>query len=197
MKLLAKWRENTPGPPLQLIVAHTHSHGDHTAHDSQFRGQENTIFIDSNLEDVKKIFGFQNWPEETKFFDLGNLALDIIPIPGHTNDSIAIYDRSSQTLLSGDTLYPGRLHSSNWNSFRDSIARLKKFSETHPIAQILGAHVEMMQQKGKDFPSESTHHPNEHALPLQAQHLNELYEAIQKMGDSPHREIHDDFIIDP
>jgi len=32
--------------------------------------------------------------------------MDIVPIPGHTDDSIALYDHRTGILLTGDTVYP-------------------------------------------------------------------------------------------
>lgn len=39
-----------------------------------------------------------------EILDLGNRLIDVIHIPGHTDGSIAFYDRKSQFLFSGDTI---------------------------------------------------------------------------------------------
>ena len=40
---------------------------------------------------------------------IGNFHLQILPLPGHTNDSIALYEPHHQLLFSGDTLYDGNI----------------------------------------------------------------------------------------
>ncbi len=130
-------------------------------------------------------------------FDLGNRALKIIPIPGHEASHIAVYDPQTQILLTGDTLYPGRLYIDDWKVYRDSVHRLALFAREHPVTHVLGAHVEMSDQPGKDYPAGCTYQPHEHPLPLKLEHLLELDKAVEAMGDRAKREVHDDFIIYP
>lgn len=161
---------------LELIVAHSHAHGDHMAGDDQFEGRPNTKIIGSSPEEVASAFGIKNWPKGEGELDLGNRKLSILPIPGHEDSSIAVYDHKSGDMLTGDTIYPGNvfLSESTFPEFKDSINRLHAFSQKHPIRNMLGAHVEMSAEPGKDFPYGSTYHPNEHKLPLRQEHLDEL-----------------------
>lgn len=41
--------------------------------------------------------------------DLGNRTLEVLHTPGHTNDSLVLFDRENRTLFTGDTFYPSSL----------------------------------------------------------------------------------------
>ncbi|MFO0611494.1 MAG: MBL fold metallo-hydrolase [Polyangiaceae bacterium] len=183
---------------IELVVAHSHGHGDHVAGDGQFAGAPNTTLVGTSASAVKAFFGFTAWPDEIRTFDLGGRALEVIPIPGHQAAHIAIYDPRDRLLLTGDTLYPGRLYVSDFPSYKASTHRLATYAgmASHPIDFVLGTHVEMTTTKGKDFPFQAVSHPNEHALELGVAHLLELDAAVQAMA-SPKNEVHDDFIVYP
>ena len=182
---------------VELIVAHTHKHGDHYAADDQFKGKPNTRVVGLEVDDLKTYFSIANWPEEMVDFDLGNRLLNIIPIPGHQASSIAVYDTTTKILLTGDTFYPGRLYVKDWNAFKLSIDRLVKFTNNHEVATILGNHIEMTQTPGEDYPMGTMYQPNEHQLPLSAVDLKELSSALTTLGDKRTMEVHDSFIIYP
>ena len=95
----------------QWLVTHSHSHSDHIAGDDQFRNKPNVTLIEPNLEAVQKAFNLnkEQWPNKHAHLDLGNRKLTIIPLPGHKSDAVAVYDSETQWLLTGDSLYPGRL----------------------------------------------------------------------------------------
>lgn len=174
------------GDKLKLTVAHSHSHGDHCAGDEQFMDRPNTTVIGTNPDAVAKAFNVKNWPDGEGSIDLGGRKLSIIPIPGHEASSIAVYDHKSGDMLTGDTIYPGNIFLSrySWKEFKDSVNRLHKFSEKHPVRNFLGAHIEMSADPGKDFPYGSTYHPNEHNLPLRQEHLNEIKQYLDGNPDA-------------
>jgi len=182
---------------VELIVAHTHKHGDHYAADGQFERKPNTTVIGLEVDDLKNFYDISNWPEEIVDFDLGNRLMKIIPIPGHQASSIAVYDKSTKILLTGDTFYPGRLYVKDWNAFKMSIERLMKFTDNNEISLILGNHIEMTQTPGVDYPMGTIYQPTEHRLPLGIRQLEELSIALTKLGNEPTREIYDSFIIYP
>ncbi len=182
---------------IELVVAHTHKHGDHYAADVQFTGQPNTTLVGVQKTDVIDFFKFINWPNDIVDFELGNRTLKFIPIPGHQEASIAIYDTSSKVLLTGDTLYPGRLYVDDWSSFKISINRLVEFSNNHEIKYILGNHIEMSTSDGIDYPMGSTYHPKEKKLPLTVEDLKTLQLSLNNLGDKPTRQVHENFIIYP
>jgi len=183
---------------IELIVMHSHSHGDHVAGDDQFQGQPNTTVVGTSLSAVTSFFGISNWPNENVTFDLGNRVLDVIPIPGHQQTHVALYDRRHQLLLTGDTLYPGRLYISDFAAYGQSTSRLTAFVEAgNPATWVLGTHIEMTTTPQQDFEFGADAHPNEHVLQLTTAELIELDDAVQAMGGTPQNEPHDDFIIYP
>ena len=193
--IINEWAEKNG--EVELVVAHTHKHGDHYAADGQFRGKANTSVIGLEVEDLQNFFNISNWPNEIVDFELGNRLMKIIPIPGHQASSIALYDTESEILLTGDTFYPGRLYVKDWNAFKLSIDRLVRFTENNIISTILGNHIEMSESPGVDYPMGTVYQPNEHHLPLTVNELKELSNALEKLGDKPTKDIHDSFIIYP
>ena len=196
--VINEWLAARGQQSINLVVAHTHGHGDHVAGNSQFSGLPNTVVVGNSQAAVKAFFGIATWPTQIVTYDLGGgRIVDIIPIPGHQTAHIAFYDRVTGILFTGDTLYPGRLYISVFNDYLASIDRLVNFTADKPVCWVLGTHIEMTQTPGVDFPMGSISHPNEHPLQLTRAHLLELQTAIHAMQGSPHYEVHDDFIIFP
>ena len=194
-QIISDWSEKNG--EIELIVAHTHKHGDHYAADGQFEGKPNTTVVGLEVKDLKNFYNISNWPKEIVDFELGNRLMKIIPIPGHQASSIAVYDTSTKILLTGDTFYPGRLYVKDWNAFKMSIERLEKFTDNNEISYILGNHIEMTQTPGVEYPIETIYQPKEHQLPLSVLTLKELSSALTLLGDKPTKEVHDSFIIYP
>jgi len=199
-RLIAEWLAAHHRTSIQLVVAHSHSHGDHIAGDAAFRDRPDTIVIGLKPADVAGFFGIAKWPEERTRFDLGGRVLDILPTPGHQAAAIMVYDRRLKILLSGDTLYPGRLYVpvNFMPDERASIDRLAAFAATHPINALLGAHIEMTRTLGRDYPHEAPTHPDEHPLELPARSIGELQTGLKAKLDVPDQpQVHDHFIIYP
>jgi len=195
--IIDNWLEANDRESIELIVSHSHGHGDHVAGNPQFVGKPNVTMVGTSQVAVRNFFGIDSWPNDIVEYDLGNRIVDIIPIPGHQNAHIALYDRETGILFTGDSLYPGRLYISNFAQYRASIDRLVDFVEDKPTCWILGTHVEMSNTPGVDFPLGSLHHPDEHPLQLELSHLLLLQSALHAMGNSPHYQVFDSFIIFP
>lgn len=193
--ILQKWASGDAHRGVDLIVAHTHSHQDHVFWDGEFRNRAGTTIVGHTLADVKSFFGLARWPDGEATLDLGDRSLVIFPLPGHETTHIAVYDKRTEIILTGDTLYPGLLTVRDWAAFRRSAARLAAFAEQHPISMVLGDHIEMKKAARELYPIGTTYQPEEHALPLKAAHISELHTACEAMAKSPHNDIHDDFII--
>ena len=197
-RLVSEWLARHGRSTIPLVVAHSHSHGDHIAGDAVFRERPGTTVIGLKPADVAAFFGIARWPDEIARFDLGGRALSIIPTPGHQAAAIMIYDPRLRILLSGDTLYPGRLYVpvNFLADDRASIDRLAAFAATHPIRAALGAHIEMTRTPGRDYSHEAPTHPDEHPLELPAQTIQELRIGLKAPLDTPdQRQVHDHFII--
>ncbi len=141
-----------------LTIVSTHSHWDHFGGHRSLAGEENVTLVgyvprkqynpypkppEYDLDGLKDFFALKNWPHDTADFMLGERKITVIPTPGHTADAIAFYDSREKLLFTNDTLYPGFLFIEDWPSYKDSIARLEYFTQTHPVTWLLGGHVEM------------------------------------------------------
>lgn len=195
-QLLHSW-EMAQGHRLELVVAHTHDHGDHRAADAQFRGRPHVRLVGLEADQVQQFFGLPAWPLHAAVFELGRRPLQIIPIPGHQAASIAVYDAATRLLFTGDTVYPGRLYVQDWPAFRASIQRLVTFTAHHQVTYVVGNHVEMSRTPGIDYPIGTTFQPDEHPLPLHVADLQRLNRAVQAIGAHPIRRVEDAFIIVP
>ena len=181
-RLIDRWLKVNSRAGIPLIVIHSHKHGDHIAGDAQFADRRDTTLVKPDLASVQTFFGFTNWPDEIRTFDLGGRAMDIIPIPGHTDDSIALYDRRTAILLTGDTVYPGRLYVTDFPAFQKSLHRLAVFIDGKPVAHVLGNHIEQTTTPFVDYPTGTKYQPEEHELALGAAHVYELDRVLQGMS---------------
>ncbi|SMF43381.1 MBL fold metallo-hydrolase [Pseudobacteriovorax antillogorgiicola] len=182
---------------VELIVAHSHAHGDHTAGDGQFQGQDRTTVVGVSQAAVAEFFGIADWPNQIVTYDLGNRPLSIVAIPGHEDAHIAVYDPKTALVLTGDSLYPGRLYINQWETYRTSITRMTNFFADKEVRYVLGAHIEMSNTPGQDYPIRTTFQPDEHPLQLSIDTVKELNTELQGIGPNPMRKVNDSFIITP
>lgn len=191
------WLKRNNREALPLVVAHTHAHGDHISGDAQLKLLPQTTVVALKPDAVQAFFGFTRWPDETRPFDLGERVLDIIPIPGHEASSIAVYDRQTGVLFTGDTMYPGRLYVADGAAFTKSIQRLVDFTQGKVVTHLLGSHIEEARTPYLDYPVGTVHQPNEHVLELGRSQLLELNDALLKMNGTIVRMAMRDFTIWP
>ena len=196
-EVIGKWLAAKHRDSIPLIVAHSHSHGDHVAGDAGFHTMPNATMVPLTVDGTREFYSIDSWPEGVGQIDLGNRVLDVIPIPGHDALSIAFYDRQTGILLTGDSLYPGRLYVRDFPAFRRSTQRLVDFTRGKIVAHILGTHIEQMSTPYKDYPVGTKYQPEEHELALSRGHLLELNEALDAMKDKPVRYALRDFTIWP
>jgi glyoxylase-like metal-dependent hydrolase (beta-lactamase superfamily II) len=198
-RLIADWRARHGGRSVRLVVAHSHSHGDHHAGDDEFRARPETRVVGLKPADVAAFFSIKDWPRQIGTYDLGGRTLDVIPTPGHQPAHIMVYDPRTKLLFSGDMLYPGRLYvpRDKFGAFRQSADRLAAFAAQRPVAALLGAHIEMTRTPGQDYPMEAAAHPAERVLTLAPSAIGELQLALTKMGNTPVLDRHADFIVYP
>ena len=191
--LLAAVREITVLP---LIVAHSHGHGDHIQGDTAFADAENATVVEVGADVVQQFYGFRNWPMEQAKLELGNRTIMLLPIPGHTDDDLAYYDPVSQFVVTGDSLYPGRLYVRNWVGYRASIARLNTWLQDKTVSHVMGTHIEMTAEPDIDYPVGTTYQPDEHQLPLSVADVNVLNETLELL-EAPEQTYLGSFIIWP
>jgi hydroxyacylglutathione hydrolase len=195
--LVAQWLAEHHRASIPLIVAHTHGHGDHHQGDAEFAGRPDTVVVGLAPEQVAAFFGIKTWPTDIAAFDLGGRRLSIIPAPGHQAAHIVVFDPKTHWLIAGDSLYPGRLYVRDFPAYRASIDRVVDFCRGRRVSWVLGAHIEMTAEPGKDFLNQAPTHPNERRLELPFADLLELRKGLHAMGDTAARQVHDDFIVFP
>ena len=193
--LIADWLAAHRRAHYELVVAHTHGHGDHFAADGQFADRPNTTIVGVPQEDVAGFFGFTDWPAQVVTFDLGGRVLEITGIPGHHAASIAVFDPWTGFLLTGDTVLPGRLYARDFPVFLDSIRRLVAFADARPVTWLMGCHVEMTTKPGRDYPIGATYQPREAPLPMAPDRLAAVLAAAESVADRPGVHTFDDFVI--
>ncbi|MFL6463307.1 MAG: MBL fold metallo-hydrolase, partial [Bryobacteraceae bacterium] len=199
--VVGKWLMRNHRKQIELIIAHSHPHSDHVAGDEQLKNLHSSSimiqFVPATVEDSKKLYGIAQWPDKTGSVDLGGRVLDAIPIPGHSSVSIALYDRRTAILFSGDSLYPGRLYVRDWADFVQSTRRLVDFTKGRLVAHILGCHIEQTTTPYLDYPIGTIYQPHEHELAMSRGDLLELNEALASLHGTPTRLAMRDFSIWP
>lgn len=125
---------------LPLFVVNTHSHFDHIGGNHQYnqvhiynhpaavRRMKEGLSADevrenmqdgSNAVDYPPGFERENYSikpcacrtiEAGHVFDLGNRKIEVIATPGHSGDSIMLFDTENKLLFTGDTFYPATLY---------------------------------------------------------------------------------------
>ena len=195
--LIAEWLRSHPHADYELVVAHTHAHGDHIAADSQFAGRPFTTIIGTNVDDVTAFFGLQDWPQRATVLQLGERDIDVIPGPGHEPSAIVFFDRETGTLFTGDTVYPGRLYIRDRTAFRATIDRLVAFRDENSsqVKVLRGCHIEMSTTPGVDYVVGTVDQPDEVPLELSPTVLDEVREALDAEIDASGNVVRDLFIL--
>lgn len=194
-RIVAGWPGSGSNDGYELVVAHTHAHGDHIAGDAQFADRPSTRVVGTDLEDVTSFFGFSDWPDDTVVFDLGDRAVELIGIPGHHETSLALFDSWTGFLLTGDTVYPGRLFGQDMAVQTRSMDRLVDFAEARPVTHVMGCHIEMSTTPGWDYPMGTKFQPDEPPLEMTMDQLRTVRDAARAASASSGVYVHDDFII--
>jgi hydroxyacylglutathione hydrolase len=192
------WLASHPHPDnYGLLVLHTHSHTDHTAADGQFAGRPHTEVIGAKRDPAWRYFGFADSAEGAAEVDLGGRVLDCLATPGHHEAAVTYYDRYTQVLFTGDTIYPGRLYVFNWPDFVRSIDRLADWCAQRPVTYLLGCHIEMTTTPGVDYPVGWSYQPDETPLELTTGHLEQIQTTLKAHDLQPGRYVLPQMIITP
>jgi glyoxylase-like metal-dependent hydrolase (beta-lactamase superfamily II) len=135
--------------------------------------------VGTNAQALETQLGLSDWPNKQSSIDLGGRALTLIPIPGHQEQSIAIYDPQTEWLLTGDSLYPGLIRVKHGSEYRNSIQRLFEFSRSKPISLIVGSHIEFNAKKNKPYKIGTSYQPHETPLGMHVDQLTILNDKLQ------------------
>lgn len=194
-ELIAEWLVSHPRTGYELVVAHTHGHGDHVAGDASFADRPDTAVVGRSAEDVQAFFGFTGWPDDVVGYDLGQRPLRLLGIPGHQAASIALHDERTGLLLTGDSVYPGRIYVADFPAFVDSLNRLARFAETHHVTHVLGCHIEMTTEPRRDYYFGCRYQPDEPPLEMTVAQLRSLRDAAVSVAGRPGVHRFGDFVV--
>jgi len=167
----------TAASKLPLLIVHTHGHLDHRLGDSQFEHIPHVEIVRTDLDAVRKFFGFPAWPNGVAEIDLGNRTVDALPTPGHYPSHVSYYDRETGLFFSGDFFLPGRLIVDDANADLASARRVADFIRDRPVIYVLGGHIEL-DTNGGQLDIGSHYHPHEHVLQLGKHDLLALPQLI-------------------
>ncbi|WP_329956369.1 MBL fold metallo-hydrolase [Catenulispora pinistramenti] len=195
--LIADWLKHHPRDGYELVVAHTHGHGDHVAADGQFADRPNTTVVAKDPEAVRAFFGFDDarWPDQEVPFDLGGRALTAIGAPGHHAAGVVFHDPTTGFLLTGDTVYPGRIYVADFTELVATLNRLVAFTTAHEVTWVMGCHIEMTDRPYRDYPIGSTYQPHERPLPMTVAQLTALRDAAVRLEGRRGAHRFADFIV--
>ncbi|MFI2458010.1 MBL fold metallo-hydrolase [Streptomyces sp. NPDC019539] len=196
-ELIEGWLSRHPREGYRLLVLHTHAHGDHIAGDGQFADRPDTTVVGAELTTAWKYFGFSEDPDAVAQVDLGGRMLECLATPGHHEAAVTFFDPWTGFLLTGDTVYPGRLYIQDRQAFARTVDRLIEFSDHRPVTHVLGCHIEMTRQPGVDYPIRTTYQPDEPALQMSTGHLREIRAALDEIGERPSRRAFPLFVLCP
>ncbi|SFS11149.1 Glyoxylase, beta-lactamase superfamily II [Granulicella pectinivorans] len=163
---------------MELLLAFSHLHADHYAAQNEFAGRTNTRIMGLTHEEMVGFWGMTQYPEERVVLDLGGREIWIWGSPGHVMSEFAYYDTYTQILYTGDMFYRGRCYISFWQPWFDSMTRLMKFLDEHPVTHVVGCHVEMG-RGGEDYPYGVTWQPDEATWQLSVAELRHAYDVAK------------------
>lgn len=87
-------------------------------------------------------YAVRQWVMDGYRIDIGGRVLEVIHIPGHSPDSIALFEPATGFLWSGDTYYPGEIwlfdEATNYADYKRSITRLVALSDK--VKRVFPAH---------------------------------------------------------
>jgi hydroxyacylglutathione hydrolase len=194
-RLIDGWLAEHPRKAYELVVAHSHAHGDHIAGDGQFADRPHTTVVGTDIDAVTAFFGFTDWPAQVVTVDLGGRLLEVTGIPGHHQTAIAVFDPWTGFLLTGDTVIPGRLYGLDMPTFVTSMDRLVDFAGARPVRHVMGCHIEMSTTPGRDYPIGARHQPDEVPLQMTMAQLVAVREATHAAAAKPGVHVSDDFVV--
>ena len=194
-QLCDEWVSRHPQNDYELVVAHSHAHGDHVAADGQFADRPHTTLVGHSVAEVSEFFGLTFSPPGETEYQLGGRTLRLLAAPGHESSALAVWDAHTELLLTGDTVYPGRLYVRDMAAFESSLNRLVEFTRRHPISFVLGSHIEMSTHPRRDYPRGLNYHPHEARLPMSVQQLKAVRDAAATVAQRPGAHRFDDFAI--
>jgi glyoxylase-like metal-dependent hydrolase (beta-lactamase superfamily II) len=195
--IITRWQQVRRKPRVPLTVALT------SAEDiaqnqgrGQFVGRTDTTIVPKPLDAMKDFYKLgSSWPNGTARIDLGDRAIDVIPTPGAHRDGLTFYDPYNDFLYTGDLIFPGKINISNDKDYVISLARLKRWKDTHPVKWLMGGHIEMQFVPGKAYPRFANYKPYERALQMEPALLDDALASAKKVVGKELALVRPDFVL--
>ncbi|HWJ34186.1 MAG TPA: MBL fold metallo-hydrolase [Steroidobacteraceae bacterium] len=196
-----RWLQRNNRVAIPLIVVHTHAHSDHVAGDAALQALNDpnipVNYVAPTVAATQKFYGMATWPDDPGSVDLGGRVIDVLAIPGHEDSGVALYDRQTALLFTGDNVYPGRLYIRDLAVYEKSNQRMIRFTADKPVAHILGNHIEETRTPYVDYPVGTLYQPDEHELALSRGVLLEIQAGLAAMKGNAQRVAYRDFSLWP
>jgi len=200
-RVVHHWLARNGKDSIELVITHTHEHGDHIAGDAQIQQLDDpaitVTFIESAPEPISAFFGIADWPNDLGAIDLGGRVVEVLPLPGHSAASVVYYDPRTGIMFTGDSLYPGRIYANDLAALSASVDRLAGFAASRPVAHLLGNHIEQSDTPFVDYPIGTVFQPDEHELAMSPGAISELQATLREMREDPRRLKLRDFSVWP
>ena len=162
-ELVATWLAEHPRDGYELLVLHTHTHGDHVAGDGQLRDRPGTVVVAADLDSAWSFFGFHDDPDRVA---TRRPRRPGARVPGHAGprrggrhllrplDSVPAHRRHR---VPRSAVHRGRPRS------HARMDRLVAFAADRPVSHVLGCHIEMAGEPGEDYPVRTAYQPDDTA----------------------------------
>jgi glyoxylase-like metal-dependent hydrolase (beta-lactamase superfamily II) len=191
--LVSTWLERAGiAGPYPLVVAHTHPHSDHVAGDSSLADRPETAVVGHDAVAVAEFFGFEG---ATAQLELGGRTLEVLATPGHHAAAITVLDPATGWLLTGDTVYPGRLSIDDDVAFAATLDRLVELARVRDVTAVVGCHIEMSTTVGVDYQEGTIEQPDEPPLAMTTIQLEAVRVAAHAAIGRTGRHAYDDFVL--
>ena len=195
-ELIESWLKDILHDDYQLVVAHTHGHADHVDGDAQFASRSNTTSCRARTSTLSCGSWASRMARRVRRARSGWPCARGDRVPwAPRRASIAIYDPWTRFLLTGDTVYPGRLYVNDVEAFVDSLDRLVAMAEQYPVSWVMGCHIEMTQTPSVDYPIGTRYQPDEPRLEMTVEQLRKVRDHARAIKDHPGVHVFDDVLI--
>ncbi|MEM8498585.1 MAG: MBL fold metallo-hydrolase [Pseudomonadota bacterium] len=173
---------------LPIVFLPSHFHYDHVGNGIRFEQRavvdlpylrsraKNNVLQFTDMEHLGQAEGFATpswtvdfWWRPGEAIDLGGRSVEIVHTPGHSTESISLWDQQNDIVLSGDYIYPGPLYAFLPNSsLSDYYTTAKELLATIPKnTKYFGAH----RSGGPGAPQ------------LRSQDIKDLHKALEQIRD--------------
>ena len=116
-------------------ILNTHHHYDHVGGNKELKKKYNSKILGFK-SDEERIPYIDKLLEDNEEFNIGNIKLTTLFIPGHTAGHIAFYSKIEKAIFTGDTLFSmgcGRVFEGTYSQMFNSLNRIKDLPEDTKI----------------------------------------------------------------